>query len=85
MDFLCGSRALGRSIWIVGRFAAADGIAAERSPWAPLALTVTRGNAAAHPLVTSGALAVVDAAAQAMVELVVAVTRRGGPRGRVGW
>jgi 16S rRNA (cytosine967-C5)-methyltransferase len=48
---------------------AAGGVTAERSPWAPLALTVTEGNAAAHPLVTSGALAVVDVAAQALVAL----------------
>ncbi len=47
---------------------AAAGIEAEPSPWAPLALTVLRGDAAAHPLVRTGALAVVDAAAQATVE-----------------
>jgi 16S rRNA (cytosine967-C5)-methyltransferase len=47
---------------------AADGIGTEPSPWAPLALTVVRGDAAAHPLIRSGALAVVDAAAQATVE-----------------
>lgn len=46
----------------------ASGIEAEPSPWAPLALTVRSGAAAGHPLVRSGALAVVDAAAQAMVE-----------------
>ncbi|MGE5346948.1 MAG: transcription antitermination factor NusB, partial [Acidithiobacillales bacterium] len=46
----------------------ADGIATELSPWAPLALTVISGEAARHPLVRSGALAVVDVAAQAMVE-----------------
>ena len=48
---------------------AADGVTAERSPWAPLALTVTEGNAAAHPLVSGGALAVVDVAAQALAAL----------------
>jgi 16S rRNA (cytosine967-C5)-methyltransferase len=48
---------------------AAGGVTAERSPWGPLALTVTEGNAAAHPLVSSGALAVVDAAAQALAAL----------------
>ncbi len=51
---------------------AADGIEAVRSPWAPLALTVTAGNAASNLLVVSGAVAVVDVAAQAMVELVPA-------------
>ena len=45
-----------------------SGVEAEPSPWAPLALTVRAGPAASHPLVRSGALAVVDAAAQAMVE-----------------
>ena len=49
---------------------AAEGIEAVRSPWAPLALTVTAGNGASSPLVVSGAVAVVDVAAQAMVELV---------------
>ena len=48
---------------------AAGGVTAERSPWAPLALTVTEGNAAAHTLVSGGALAVVDVAAQALVAL----------------
>ena len=46
----------------------AAGVETDLSPWAPLALTVSRGDAAGHPLVRSGALAVVDAAAQAMVE-----------------
>jgi 16S rRNA (cytosine967-C5)-methyltransferase len=46
------------------------GVETVASPWAPLALTVTSGDAAAHPLVASGALAVVDAAAQAVCELV---------------
>ncbi len=50
----------------------ADGIQAERSPWAPLAITVTAGVGARHPLVATGALAVIDVAAQAMVELVPA-------------
>jgi 16S rRNA (cytosine967-C5)-methyltransferase len=48
---------------------AAGGVTAERSAWAPLALTVTSGNAAAHPLVSGGALAVVDVAAQALAAL----------------
>ena len=48
---------------------AAGGVTAERSPWAPLALTVTAGNAAGHPLVSGGALAVVDVAAQALAAL----------------
>jgi 16S rRNA (cytosine967-C5)-methyltransferase len=68
MDLLADPRA-GTPDAIVGLLAD-GGVAAARSPWAPLALTVTAGNAAAHPLVTSGALAVVDAAAQAMAELV---------------
>ncbi len=51
---------------------AAGGVTAERSPWAPLALTVTGGNAAAHPLVSGGALAVVDVAAQALAALLPA-------------
>ncbi len=48
---------------------AGGGVFAERSPWASLALTVTGGNAAAHPLVSGGALGVVDVAAQALVSL----------------
>ncbi len=51
---------------------AADGVEAVRSPWAPLALTVTAGNAVSNSRVASGELAVVDVAAQAMVELVPA-------------
>ena len=51
---------------------AEGGVTAERSAWAPLALTVTGGNAAAHSLVSSGALAVVDVAAQALAALVLA-------------
>jgi len=49
---------------------AKDGVQTVASQWAPLALTVTSGEAVAHPLVVSGALAVVDAAAQAVCELV---------------
>jgi 16S rRNA (cytosine967-C5)-methyltransferase len=45
-----------------------DGIGTQPSPWAPLALTVVSGEAARHPLVRSGAVAVVDVAAQATVE-----------------
>ncbi len=70
IDLLADPRA-GTPDEIVLRLAA-DGIEAVRSPWAPLALTVTSGNAASNPLVTSGAVAVVDVAAQAMVELVPA-------------
>ena len=70
MDLLADPRA-GTPEEIVGRLAA-DGIEAVRSPWAPLALTVTAGNGASSPLVASGAVAVVDVAAQAMVELVAA-------------
>ncbi len=65
---------------------AAGGVTAERSPWAPLALTVTGGNAAAHPLVSGGALAVVDVAAQAMASLLpragVAVDLTAAPGGK---
>ena len=65
---------------------AAGGVTAERSPWAPLALTVTEGNAAAHPLVSGGALAVVDAAAQALAALLpearVAVDLTAAPGGK---
>jgi 16S rRNA (cytosine967-C5)-methyltransferase len=46
----------------------ADGIGTEPSAWAPLALTVVSGEVARHPLVASGQIAVVDVAAQAMVE-----------------
>ena len=49
---------------------AADGVVTKESPWAPLALTVEAGDAVGHPLVRLGKLAVVDAAAQALVELV---------------
>lgn len=48
----------------------ADGVETVASPWAPLARTVVSGDAIAHPLVASGALAIVDAAAQATAELV---------------
>jgi len=41
------------------------------SAWAPLALTVTSGNAVASPLVSSGRVAVIDAAAQALAALVL--------------
>jgi 16S rRNA (cytosine967-C5)-methyltransferase len=65
---------------------AAGGVTAERSPWAPLALTVTEGNAVAHPLVAGGALAVVDVAAQAMAALLpradVAVDLTAAPGGK---
>lgn len=65
---------------------AADGVTAERSPWAPLALTVTGGSAAAHPLVSGGALAVVDAAAQAIAALLppaqIAVDLAAAPGGK---
>ena len=49
---------------------ARDGVRTTPSDWAPLALTVEEGDAISHPLVRSGRLAVVDAAAQALVELV---------------
>ncbi len=68
IDLLADPRA-GTLDEIVARLAA-DGVETVRSPWAPLALTVTGGAAAAHPLVSSGVLAVIDVAAQAMVELV---------------
>ena len=65
---------------------ARGGVVAEISPWSPLALTVASGNAAAHPLVTRGALAVVDVAAQAMVTLLppagVAVDLAAAPGGK---
>src|ERR1035437_2171368 len=70
MDLLADPHA-GTPEEIVARLAA-DGIEAVRSPWAPLALTVTAGVGALHPLVASSALAVIDVAAQAMVELVPA-------------
>ena len=47
-----------------------DGVTTVASAWAPLARTVTGGDAIGHPLVASGALGIVDVAAQAMVELV---------------
>jgi len=50
----------------------ASGVETIRSPWAPLALTVTSGDAAREPRVASGEIAVVDVAAQAMVEAVPA-------------
>lgn len=64
----------------------AGGVTAERSPWAPLALTVTEGNAAAHSLVSGGVLAVVDVAAQALAALLprsgVAVDLTAAPGGK---
>ena len=63
-DPLVGSRDEVREIL------AGDGVRAVPSEWAPLALTVEEGDAIGHPLVRSGRLAVVDAAAQALVELV---------------
>jgi 16S rRNA (cytosine967-C5)-methyltransferase len=66
MDLLADPR-LGDIEAIRSRLSA-DGVETVASPWAPLALTVVSGEAASHPLVVSGALAVVDAAAQAMVE-----------------
>jgi 16S rRNA (cytosine967-C5)-methyltransferase len=47
-----------------------EGLAVAASPWAPLALTVTAGEVGRSALVASGTVAVVDAAAQALVELV---------------
>jgi 16S rRNA (cytosine967-C5)-methyltransferase len=65
---------------------AAGGVVAERSAWAGLALTVRKGNAAAHPLVSGGALAVVDVAAQGLVSLLpeahVAVDLTAAPGGK---
>jgi 16S rRNA (cytosine967-C5)-methyltransferase len=68
MDLLADPRA--GSVDEIRARLAGDGIATEPSAWAPLALSVSSGDAAGHPLVTSGALAVVDAAAQALCELV---------------
>ena len=51
---------------------AASGIASVRSTWAPLALTATSGEPARLPRVASGEIAVVDAAAQGLVEAVPA-------------
>lgn len=49
------------------------GVPTEVSPWAPLALTAEAGSPVVrHPLVASGALAVVDAAAQGLCELLPA-------------
>ncbi len=45
-------------------------LGATASPWAPLAATLSGPGAGRHPLVRSSRVAVVDAAAQAMVELV---------------
>ena len=49
---------------------AADGVDVVPSPWSPLALTAVSGDVVGHPLVRSRRLAVVDAAAQGLVELV---------------
>lgn len=46
------------------------GLEGERSPWAPLAVTLSSAAAGSHPEIASGRLAVVDVAAQAMCELV---------------
>lgn len=50
----------------------ADGLEGARSPWAPLAVTLSSASAGSHPEISSGRLAVVDVAAQAMCELVEA-------------
>ncbi len=47
-----------------------EGLVGETSLWAPLALTLSSAAAGSHPAITSGRLAVVDVAAQAMCELV---------------
>ena len=47
-----------------------EGIDGAPSPWAPLAFTLSSPSAGSHPEIASGRLAVVDAAAQAMCELV---------------
>jgi len=54
---------------LVGRLRA-EGLDGAPSPWAPLAFTLSTAAAGSHPLVASGRLGVVDAAAQAMCELV---------------
>lgn len=51
---------------------AASGLAIERSGWAPLAATIVAGEPSADARIASGAIAVVDAAAQAIVELLPA-------------
>jgi 16S rRNA (cytosine967-C5)-methyltransferase len=65
---------------------AASGIRLERSPWAPLAATIVEGEPSADPRIVSGAIAVVDAAAQALVELLpvtdVAVDLAAAPGGK---
>ncbi|HKC25427.1 MAG TPA: hypothetical protein VKF32_11830, partial [Thermoanaerobaculia bacterium] len=68
VDLLADSRA-GSFEEIRARLAA-DGVATEPSPFAPLALTVVSGDAVGHELVRGGKLPVVDAAAQGTVELV---------------
>ncbi len=47
-----------------------EGLEGTPSPWAPLALTLSSPAAGSHPAISSGRLAVVDVAAQAMCELV---------------
>jgi 16S rRNA (cytosine967-C5)-methyltransferase len=46
-----------------------EGLVVEPSPWAPLAITVREGNPFSVPAVSSGVLAVVDAAAQGLLEV----------------
>ncbi|MDX9733654.1 MAG: transcription antitermination factor NusB [Thermoanaerobaculia bacterium] len=46
------------------------GLEGKRSPWAPLAVTLSSASAGSHPEIATGRLAVVDVAAQAMCELV---------------
>lgn len=48
----------------------AEGLDGAPSPWAPLAFTLSSPSAGSHPRIASGRLGVVDAAAQAMCELV---------------
>ena len=47
-----------------------EGLEGTRSPWAPLAVTLTSPAAGSHPEIAGGRLGVVDVAAQAMCELV---------------
>ncbi len=54
---------------VVARLAA-EGLPLEKVAWAPLAYRVAGREAGAHPAIRSGAVAVVDSAAQAMAELV---------------
>lgn len=84
IDLLCDPRSGSREE--VRERLRRDGVVAEPSDLAPLALTVESGEAARHTLVTSGALAVVDAAAQGLVELLprsdVAVDLAASPGGK---